>query len=142
MNWNVTYWVWNHSEVAHMSDQSQNKIKFTLTWKVKMFHMEWNEGLPCFALIVVIKFSFQCSVTCGKGIQRRTLNCAEKYLTGKYRELAPKKCSYLQKPNIEMEKVCILHPCYKHSVYLSINQGSWFSSSWSQVKDIGNSEIF
>ncbi|KAK9403660.1 A disintegrin and metalloproteinase with thrombospondin motifs 16-like [Crotalus adamanteus] len=74
----------------------------------------------------------ECSVTCGKGIQRRTLNCAEKYLSGKYRELAPKKCSYLQKPNIEMEKVCILHPCYKHSAYLSINQGSWFSSSWSQ----------
>ncbi|XP_034267697.1 A disintegrin and metalloproteinase with thrombospondin motifs 16 isoform X2 [Pantherophis guttatus] len=84
----------------------------------------------------------ECSVTCGKGIQRRTLNCAEKYLTGKYRELAPKKCSYLQKPNIEMEKVCILHPCYKHSVYLSINQGSWFSSSWSQVKDIVHSDLW
>ncbi|KAM3841814.1 A disintegrin and metalloproteinase with thrombospondin motifs 16 [Vipera latastei] len=74
----------------------------------------------------------ECSVTCGTGIQRRSLNCAEKYLSGKYRELVPKKCSYLQKPNIEMEKVCILHPCYKHSAYLSINQGSWFSSSWSQ----------
>ncbi|KAG8133135.1 hypothetical protein E2320_010953, partial [Naja naja] len=46
----------------------------------------------------------ECSVTCGKGIQRRTLNCAEKYISGKYRELAAKKCSYLQKPNIEMEK--------------------------------------
>ncbi|XP_025019242.1 A disintegrin and metalloproteinase with thrombospondin motifs 16 isoform X2 [Python bivittatus] len=75
----------------------------------------------------------ECSVTCGKGIQRRTLNCAEKYLSGKYRELAPKKCAHLQKPNIEMEKVCILHPCYKHFVYLSINQGSWFSSPWSQT---------
>ncbi|ETE64196.1 A disintegrin and metalloproteinase with thrombospondin motifs 16, partial [Ophiophagus hannah] len=74
----------------------------------------------------------ECSVTCGKGIQRRTLNCAEKYISGKYRELAAKKCSYLQKPNIEMEKVCILHPCYMYSAYLSINQGSWFSSSWSQ----------
>ncbi|KAM6455045.1 A disintegrin and metalloproteinase with thrombospondin motifs 16 isoform 2-T2 [Liasis olivaceus] len=84
----------------------------------------------------------ECSVTCGKGIQRRTLNCAEKYLSGKYRELAPKKCAHLQKPNIELEKVCTLHPCYKHSVYLSINQGSWFSSPWSQVKGIVHSDLW
>ncbi|XP_020651241.3 A disintegrin and metalloproteinase with thrombospondin motifs 16 isoform X1 [Pogona vitticeps] len=74
----------------------------------------------------------ECSVTCAKGVQRRTLNCAEKYVSGKYKELAPKKCSHLEKPNVELEKVCILNSCPRPPVYSPVNQGSWFSSSWSQ----------
>ncbi|XP_025061578.1 A disintegrin and metalloproteinase with thrombospondin motifs 16 isoform X2 [Alligator sinensis] len=76
----------------------------------------------------------ECSVTCGKGIQRRLLKCTEKYVSGKYRDLAPKKCSHLQKPNLDLEKDCILAVCPKHPIYsaVSYTRGSWYSSPWSQ----------
>uniref|UniRef100_A0A8D0HE83 ADAM metallopeptidase with thrombospondin type 1 motif 16 n=1 Tax=Sphenodon punctatus TaxID=8508 RepID=A0A8D0HE83_SPHPU len=76
----------------------------------------------------------ECSVTCGRGVQRRSLKCAEKYVSGKYQELAPKKCSHVQKPSLELEQVCILAACPKHTVYPAVRHawGSWYSSPWSQ----------
>ncbi|XP_060110492.1 A disintegrin and metalloproteinase with thrombospondin motifs 16 [Heteronotia binoei] len=74
----------------------------------------------------------ECSVTCGKGVQRRTLNCAEKSVSGKYREVAPKKCSHLQKPSMDWEKTCILNLCPGLPMYSPRSQSSWFASPWSQ----------
>ncbi|XP_007653712.2 A disintegrin and metalloproteinase with thrombospondin motifs 16 [Ornithorhynchus anatinus] len=76
----------------------------------------------------------ECSVTCEKGVQKRLLKCAEKYVSGKYRELASKKCSHLLKPNLELEKECTLSSCPKHRAFPAVSQahGSWYSSPWSQ----------
>lgn len=79
--------------------------------------------------------SSQCSVTCQRGTQQRVLRCAEKYISGKYRELATKKCLHLPKPDLELERACGLIPCPKHPPYAAAGppRGSWFASPWSQV---------
>ncbi|XP_028638577.1 A disintegrin and metalloproteinase with thrombospondin motifs 16 [Grammomys surdaster] len=76
----------------------------------------------------------QCSVTCQRGTQQRILRCAEKYISGKYRELATRKCLHLPKPDLELERACGLIPCPKHSLYAAAGppRGSWFASPWSQ----------
>ncbi|KAE8597427.1 hypothetical protein XENTR_v10016469 [Xenopus tropicalis] len=76
----------------------------------------------------------ECSTTCGSGSQRRILRCIEKYVSGKYREFGPKKCSHLQKPNMELERTCLQAECLKYRYYSVVNQqrGSWYSSEWSQ----------
>ncbi|XP_078543742.1 A disintegrin and metalloproteinase with thrombospondin motifs 16 isoform X1 [Lissotriton helveticus] len=76
----------------------------------------------------------ECSSSCGKGMQKRLIKCAEKYDSGKYRELSPKKCSHLQKPTVEFEKECILKACPKQLTHTTTNfgRGSWYAGSWSQ----------
>ncbi|XP_032135029.1 A disintegrin and metalloproteinase with thrombospondin motifs 16 isoform X2 [Sapajus apella] len=76
----------------------------------------------------------QCSVTCERGTQKRFLKCAEKYVSGKYRELASKKCSHLPKPSLELERACAPLPCPKHPLFAAVgpSRGSWFASPWSQ----------
>ncbi|KAK1173419.1 A disintegrin and metalloproteinase with thrombospondin motifs 16-like [Acipenser oxyrinchus oxyrinchus] len=75
-----------------------------------------------------------CSVTCGKGIQKRLLNCAEKDVAGKYKQLAPKRCHHVQKPVVQLERECTLAACPRlvtHTVTSSARAG-WYSSPWSQ----------
>ncbi|KAH0521513.1 A disintegrin and metalloproteinase with thrombospondin motifs 16 [Microtus ochrogaster] len=76
----------------------------------------------------------QCSVTCERGTQQRVLRCAEKYVSGKYRELVSKKCLHLPKPDLELERACALFPCPKNLPYSAAGpqRGSWFASPWSQ----------
>ncbi|XP_027724801.1 A disintegrin and metalloproteinase with thrombospondin motifs 16 [Vombatus ursinus] len=76
----------------------------------------------------------ECSVTCERGIQKRLLKCAEKYVSGKYRELASKKCLHLPKPNLDLERECTLSSCPKQTVYSAVRhvRGTWYSSPWSQ----------
>ncbi|XP_008832791.1 A disintegrin and metalloproteinase with thrombospondin motifs 16 [Nannospalax galili] len=76
----------------------------------------------------------QCTVSCGRGIQERFLKCAEKYASGKYQELASKKCLHLPKPDLELERTCVLFPCPQHPQYTAagLPRGSWFASPWSQ----------
>ncbi|XP_006168966.1 A disintegrin and metalloproteinase with thrombospondin motifs 16 [Tupaia chinensis] len=76
----------------------------------------------------------QCSATCDRGTQRRVLKCAEKYISGKYRELASKKCLHLPKPTLELDRACTLLPCPKRPLYAAAGprKASWFSSPWSQ----------
>nr|XP_019598944.1 PREDICTED: A disintegrin and metalloproteinase with thrombospondin motifs 16 isoform X1 [Rhinolophus sinicus] len=76
----------------------------------------------------------QCSVTCERGTQTRFLRCAEKYVSGKYRELASKKCWHLPQPNLELERTCALFPCPKHPLFAAAGppRASWFASPWSQ----------
>lgn len=77
-----------------------------------------------------------CSATCQRGTQHRVLRCAEKYVSGKYRELASKKCLHLPKPDLELERACGLIPCPKHPPYAASGppRGSWFASPWSLVR--------
>lgn len=79
---------------------------------------------------------FQCSVTCERGTQKRFLRCAEKYASGKYRELPYKKCAHLLKPDLELERACTLLPCTRIPHYAATGppRGSWFASPWSQVR--------
>ncbi|XP_076971227.1 A disintegrin and metalloproteinase with thrombospondin motifs 16 [Tamandua tetradactyla] len=76
----------------------------------------------------------ECSVTCERGLQKRFLRCAEKYVSGKYRELASKKCSHLPRPSLELDRTCALIPCPKHPLYAAVGppRSSWFASPWSQ----------
>ncbi|KAK1345269.1 hypothetical protein QTO34_013979 [Cnephaeus nilssonii] len=59
----------------------------------------------------------QCSVTCERGTQKRFLKCAEKYISGKYRELTSKKCLHLPQPDLELERACAQFPCPKHPLF-------------------------
>ncbi|XP_063778882.1 A disintegrin and metalloproteinase with thrombospondin motifs 16 isoform X2 [Pseudophryne corroboree] len=76
----------------------------------------------------------ECSVSCGLGVQKRTIQCTEKYVSGKYRHLASKKCLHLEKQNIELEKVCEQAECPRYPIHTVVNhpRGSWYSSPWSQ----------
>ncbi|KAM6224390.1 A disintegrin and metalloproteinase with thrombospondin motifs 16 [Rhynchocyon petersi] len=76
----------------------------------------------------------QCSVTCDRGVQTRFLRCAEKFVSGKYRELASKKCLHLPKPDLGLERTCTPSPCTKHPVYLAAGppRAAWITSPWSQ----------
>ncbi|XP_053513388.1 A disintegrin and metalloproteinase with thrombospondin motifs 16 isoform X3 [Artibeus jamaicensis] len=76
----------------------------------------------------------QCSVTCERGTQKRFLKCAEKYISGKYRELTSKKCLHLPQPDLELERACALFPCPKHALFAATGppRASWFTSPWSQ----------
>ncbi|XP_006875027.1 PREDICTED: A disintegrin and metalloproteinase with thrombospondin motifs 16 [Chrysochloris asiatica] len=76
----------------------------------------------------------QCSATCDRGIQTRFLRCAEKFVSGKYRELASKKCWHLPKPELALERVCILSSCPKYPLYSASDppRVTWVTSPWSQ----------
>ncbi|CAH2283748.1 A disintegrin and metallo ase with thrombospondin motifs 16 [Pelobates cultripes] len=76
----------------------------------------------------------ECSSTCGSGVQKRTLKCIEKYASGKNRDIAQKKCSHLDKPHMDLERVCLQVECPRYPLYPVISQprGSWYSSPWSQ----------
>ncbi|XP_048223992.1 A disintegrin and metalloproteinase with thrombospondin motifs 16 [Perognathus longimembris pacificus] len=73
----------------------------------------------------------QCSVTCGRGTQKRFLRCAETYVSGKYRELPSKKCWLLPRPDLELQRGCALPPCPLR-VATGPPRGSWSASPWSQ----------
>ncbi|XP_036166279.1 A disintegrin and metalloproteinase with thrombospondin motifs 16 isoform X3 [Myotis myotis] len=76
----------------------------------------------------------QCSVTCERGTQKRFLRCAEKYISGKYRELTSKKCLHLPQPDLELERACAQFPCPKHPLFAATGppRATWFASPWSQ----------
>ncbi|XP_034163571.2 A disintegrin and metalloproteinase with thrombospondin motifs 16 isoform X2 [Pangasianodon hypophthalmus] len=71
----------------------------------------------------------QCSVTCGAGVQFRSLQCVEKDIMGKHRTLTEKKCQHTPKPSAELQRVCVQPDCIKshHS-----NTPQWYTSAWSQ----------
>ncbi|XP_062848685.1 A disintegrin and metalloproteinase with thrombospondin motifs 16 [Trichomycterus rosablanca] len=72
----------------------------------------------------------QCSVTCGRGVQVRTLQCVEKNMEGKQKELAAKKCSHLPKPSTELQRVCVQPDCI--NTLAPYYTPRWYTSSWSQ----------
>ncbi|XP_055515067.1 A disintegrin and metalloproteinase with thrombospondin motifs 16-like [Leucoraja erinacea] len=76
----------------------------------------------------------ECSVTCGKGIQKRHLKCADKDTSGKYKEFAYKRCNHLPRPNLELERACVVRVCPKppNEIAFSNALTSWYASSWSQ----------
>ncbi|KAG8512356.1 A disintegrin and metalloproteinase with thrombospondin motifs 16, partial [Galemys pyrenaicus] len=74
----------------------------------------------------------QCSVTCERGTQKRFLKCAEKSVSGKYRELASKKCAHLPRPHLELDRVCVQLPCPQLLVGVGPQRATWLTSPWSQ----------
>nr|XP_023669699.1 A disintegrin and metalloproteinase with thrombospondin motifs 16-like isoform X1 [Paramormyrops kingsleyae] len=76
----------------------------------------------------------QCSVTCGVGIQKRSVMCVEKDATGKHRELPPKKCQHVPEPVVELQQPCALANCptpvQQHLSRLA--RPEWYTSPWSQ----------
>ncbi|KAI4574359.1 hypothetical protein MJG53_020923, partial [Ovis ammon polii x Ovis aries] len=76
----------------------------------------------------------QCSVTCERGTQKRFLKCAEKYVSGKYRELASRKCLHLPQPQLELQRACTRFPCPKRPAFAAAGppRAGWFASPWSQ----------
>ncbi|KAG2464767.1 ICE1 protein, partial [Polypterus senegalus] len=82
----------------------------------------------------------ECSVTCGKGIQKRLLKCAEKDDEGKYKELAAKKCQHIPKPSLDLEKECDLPACPRPAApqLPSSSLANWYTSPWSQENLFGD----
>ncbi|XP_055410804.1 A disintegrin and metalloproteinase with thrombospondin motifs 16-like [Bubalus kerabau] len=76
----------------------------------------------------------QCSVTCERGTQKRFLKCAEKYVSGKYRELASKKCLHLPQPQLQLQRACAPFPCPRRPAFAAAGppRAGWFASPWSQ----------
>ncbi|KAF7467991.1 Hypothetical predicted protein [Marmota monax] len=76
----------------------------------------------------------KCSATCDRGTQKRFLKCAEKYVSGKYRELASRKCLHVPKPDLELARPCALFPCPAHPLQAAAGppRGGWVASPWSQ----------
>ncbi|KAM9680278.1 A disintegrin and metalloproteinase with thrombospondin motifs 16 [Dama dama] len=76
----------------------------------------------------------QCSVTCEKGTQKRFLKCAEKHVSGKYRELASRKCLHVPQPQLELQRACAPFPCPKRPAFAAAGppRAGWFASPWSQ----------
>lgn len=80
-------------------------------------------------------FRFQCSVTCDRGTQKRVFRCAEKHVSGRYQEVAARKCRHLPPPGLERERACTLSPCPGRPPLAAAGppRGRWFASTWSQV---------
>ncbi|XP_054982767.1 A disintegrin and metalloproteinase with thrombospondin motifs 16 [Sorex araneus] len=74
----------------------------------------------------------QCSVSCGSGTQRRVRRCAEKYVSGKYRELPAESCGPLAPPALELERACGAGPCSAPAPGGGPLQAAWLASPWSQ----------
>ncbi|XP_048118097.1 A disintegrin and metalloproteinase with thrombospondin motifs 16 [Alosa alosa] len=70
----------------------------------------------------------QCSVTCGVGVQKRQLKCAEKDAVGKYQELVAKRCQHASQPSLELQRACVQPECPR-PVEAS---PSWYTGPWSQ----------
>ncbi|XP_036081423.1 A disintegrin and metalloproteinase with thrombospondin motifs 16 isoform X2 [Rousettus aegyptiacus] len=76
----------------------------------------------------------QCSVTCDRGTQKRVFRCAEKHVSGRYQEVAARKCRHLPPPGLERERACTLSPCPGRPPLAAAGPpwGRWFASPWSQ----------
>ncbi|XP_054543892.1 A disintegrin and metalloproteinase with thrombospondin motifs 16 [Talpa occidentalis] len=74
----------------------------------------------------------QCSVTCERGTQRRFLKCAEKSVSGRYRELPSNKCAHLPRPLLELDRACTQLPCPRLPVRAGPPRAAWLASPWSQ----------
>ncbi|KAM5168930.1 A disintegrin and metalloproteinase with thrombospondin motifs 16 [Callospermophilus lateralis] len=76
----------------------------------------------------------KCSATCERGTQKRFLKCAEKFVSGKYRELASRKCLHVPKPDLELARPCALFACPAHPPQAAAGPpgGGWVASPWSQ----------
>ncbi|KAL2084879.1 hypothetical protein ACEWY4_020397 [Coilia grayii] len=70
----------------------------------------------------------QCSVTCGVGVQKRQLKCAEKDVEGKYQELVAKRCQQAAQPSVELQRACVQSECPRPA-HIS---PSWYTAPWSQ----------
>ncbi|XP_042565154.1 A disintegrin and metalloproteinase with thrombospondin motifs 16 [Clupea harengus] len=70
----------------------------------------------------------QCSVTCGVGVQKRLLKCAEKDAEGKYQELAAKRCQHAAQPSVGLQRACVQPECPRPAE----TSPSWYTSPWSQ----------
>src|SRR4029434_10703409 len=71
----------------------------------------------------------QCSVTCGVGVQKRLLKCAEKDAEGKYQELVAKRCQHAAQPSVGLQRACVQPECPRPAE----TSPSWYTSPWSQV---------
>ncbi|XP_055965051.1 A disintegrin and metalloproteinase with thrombospondin motifs 16 [Sorex fumeus] len=74
----------------------------------------------------------QCSASCGSGTQRRVRRCAEKYVSGKYRELPTESCGPLRPPTLELEQACSEGPCSPPAQGGGPLQATWLATPWSQ----------
>uniref|UniRef100_A0A8C9P777 ADAM metallopeptidase with thrombospondin type 1 motif 16 n=1 Tax=Spermophilus dauricus TaxID=99837 RepID=A0A8C9P777_SPEDA len=97
----------------------------------------WGSQGPCHKhkkLQWLVSAWSKCSATCERGTQKRFLKCAEKYVSGKYRELASRKCLHVPKPDLELARPCALFPCPAYPLQTAAGppRGSWVASPWSQ----------
>jgi len=58
-----------------------------------------------------ICFPFQCSVTCGRGVQKRELKCSFKGRNGRYRTVPARKCKRSRRPSVSLHKTCAFAAC-------------------------------
>ncbi|XP_049624984.1 A disintegrin and metalloproteinase with thrombospondin motifs 16 [Suncus etruscus] len=74
----------------------------------------------------------QCSSSCALGSQQRVLWCAEKQVSGQYRELPPKHCWHLVPPALELGRACSTGPCPPPPQDAGPLLATWHTSPWSQ----------
>ncbi|XP_035386308.1 A disintegrin and metalloproteinase with thrombospondin motifs 16 isoform X2 [Electrophorus electricus] len=71
----------------------------------------------------------QCSVTCGAGVQVRSVKCAEKDTEGRHAELAARKCRHTPRPSAKLQRPCVRPECPRGP---GTSLPHWYTSPWSQ----------
>ncbi|XP_042196315.1 A disintegrin and metalloproteinase with thrombospondin motifs 18 [Callorhinchus milii] len=83
----------------------------------------------------------ECSVSCGAGLQKRVMKCAEKTVSGEYVEFPQRRCRHLSKPKAELERGCNPGACPTKpdnptkptaERVLSNVASAWYASPWQQ----------
>ncbi|XP_061101201.1 A disintegrin and metalloproteinase with thrombospondin motifs 18-like [Conger conger] len=78
----------------------------------------------------------ECSVSCGRGTQRRELRCGERSPGGGYTDLPQRRCRNLAKPALELQQACGGGVCPLPRPAARRSPGTappgWYTSPWQQ----------
>ncbi|XP_036400105.1 A disintegrin and metalloproteinase with thrombospondin motifs 18 [Megalops cyprinoides] len=78
----------------------------------------------------------ECSSSCGPGLQKRELRCAERSPRGEYTDFPLRRCRNLPKPALELQRACSKGSCPQPRPALGRSDSAgvvgWYTSPWQQ----------